>query len=260
MTAAANVNLDPYALVTDFYDRWTAHMTADIGFYVECARESSTPVVELGVGTGRVAIPMARAGATVVGVDTSSAMMTEGARRAAEAGVGERISWVQGDMRTFVADEPADLVVCPFRSFLHLLTTEDQLAALQAVRASLRPGGRFVTNFFTPDPLTMVQLEGKRVLSNTFTDERGRTCEIWDVTRYELSTQVVTLTAELLVYEGRRLVASTDSTLRLRMVYRYEFDHLLARAGLDLVALYGDFDGKAYGPGTDEMIWIARKP
>ncbi len=254
-----DVVLDPYAIITDFYDVWTSHMTEDVPFYVACARESTTPVVELGAGTGRVSIPVARAGVDVIAVDVSHAMITEGARRAAAEGVADRITWTHDDMRTFVSPQPVDLVTCPFRSFLHLLTTDDQLAALASINASLRPGGRFVTNFFTPDPLTMVQLEGKHVLSNTFTDAHGRTCEIWDVTRYELATQRLSFTTELRVYEDDRLIDSTDSTLWLRMIYRYEFEHLLARAGFEVEALYGDYDRRPYGPGTDEMVWIARK-
>src|SRR5437588_12582692 len=97
------------------YDEWSAQMTADVPLYVGLAREADGPLVELAVGNGRVAIPVAQAtGRTVIGIDASPAMLEQGAANAAEAGV--TLDLRQGDMRDFVLDEPAALIYCPFRS------------------------------------------------------------------------------------------------------------------------------------------------
>src|SRR2546423_122868 len=132
---------DPYSIIVDFYEQWAEPQKDDIEFYVKRATSVRGPVVDLGVGTGRVAIPIARAGQDVIGVDTSGAMLTEGARKAAEQGVADKIRFVEGDMRTFVAEPPVELVIIPFRGFQHVLTVDDQLAALDSIKRSLVPGG-----------------------------------------------------------------------------------------------------------------------
>ncbi|TMK83299.1 MAG: class I SAM-dependent methyltransferase, partial [Actinobacteria bacterium] len=156
------ITFDPYSILVDFYDHWAEPQRDDIPFYVKRATAVKGPVVELGAGTGRIAIPIARAGQEVIGVDTSGAMLTEAARRAATEGVAGRITFVEADMRTFVADPPVELVIIPFRGFLHLLTVEDQLAALASIRRSLVPGGRLVLNIFVPDPEIQVSLNGRK--------------------------------------------------------------------------------------------------
>lgn len=253
------LTIDPYAVMADFYDQWSEHMTDDVAFYVEESLRVSGPVVELGVGSGRVAIPVAQAGRAVIGVDASHAMITEGARRAARAGVADLITWVHGDMRSFVAHPRVSLVTIPFRSFLHLTTTAQQLEALAAINRSLIPGGRLILNLFVPDPRHMAANDGVRRLQRDFVDERGRRCEIWAVSSYGGAEQSLTVRAILEVYESGRPVDMVETELRLRMVYRYEMEHLLARAGFEVEALYGWFDRRPFGPLSEEMIWIARK-
>ena len=253
------LTLDPYSVMSAFYDQWSSHMTEDVPFYVRHALAADGPIVEIGVGNGRIAIPVAQAGQRVIGIDVSDAMLIEGARRAAKAGVADKLTWLNADMRTFVADPPVSLVTIPFRAFLHLLTTDDQLKALNAINASLKPGGRLICNFFTPDPAKVASLDGQRKLQTTYTDEFGRRAEVYATPTNELATQRLDVRAELEVYDDGRLVASTETTLQLRMIFRYEFEHLLERSGFEVEALYGDFDEKPYGPGPDEMIWIARK-
>jgi SAM-dependent methyltransferase len=243
-----------------FYDQWTAHMTDDVAFYVRHAVEVEGPVVELGAGNGRVSLAIARAGQEVVAVDISDAMLAEGARRSGQEHLSERIRWVHADMRTYVAAPATSMVIIPFRSFMHLLTTEDQLLALRSVFASLRPDGRLICNLFTPDPVRIATLDRQRRLQATYTDEFGRRCEVYATPVNELATQRLDVRAELEVYDGPRMIDSTETTLSLRQIYRYEFEHLLARTGFEVEALYGDFNEKPYGPGPDEMIWIARKP
>lgn len=255
------MEVDPYALMVDFYDEWSAHMTDDVPFYVARAREASPgPVVELGAGDGRVAIEIARAGMEIAGVEPSDAMRTEGERRAAEAGVADLLRFVPGDMRTFVADPPVPLVIIPFRSFQHLLTTDDQLAALSAIRSSLRRGGRLVFNVFTSDPWVIAANDRVRTHRFSFSDDQGRRHETYTTPVHTLATQRVDVRLEHEVWDDDRLVGTAEAELKLRTIGRYEAEHLFARSGLVVEALYGDFDGKPYGPGPDEMIWIVRNP
>src|SRR6188472_2578634 len=134
----------------DRYDEWSAEMTEDVPFYVELARETDGPLVELAVGSGRVAIPVAEAtGRAVLGIDTSPAMLAQARERAAAAGV--ELELREGDMRDLELDHPAGLVYCPFRGLLHLPTWADRRRVFERVAASLRPGGRFAWNAFAFD-------------------------------------------------------------------------------------------------------------
>jgi SAM-dependent methyltransferase len=251
---------DPYSVLVDFYAQWAAHADDDIPFYVKRATSVRGPVVELGVGTGRVAIPIARAGQEVIGVDLSGAMLTEGARHAAAEGVSDKIQFVEGDMRAFVADPAVELVIIPFRGFLHLLTVEDQLAALEAIRRSLIPGGRLMLNILLPDPEIQVAQNGRKISHGDFIDERGRRCEMWAVPEYDVTAQVLRLRIGLDVYDGERIVDTIETAFDLRLIHRFEFEHLLNRAGFEIEALYGGFDERPLEGDAREMIWVARKP
>src|SRR5262245_29580891 len=117
-------------------------MTADVAFYVELARTTDGPLVELAVGNGRVAIPVAQAtGRSVIGIDSSPEMLEQARVSSAAAGVSLELR--EGDMRDLALDEPAGLIYCPFRALLHLPTWADRRRTFERVAASLQPGGRF---------------------------------------------------------------------------------------------------------------------
>src|SRR5262245_32498778 len=143
----------------DRYEEWSAGMTDDVAFYVALARKADGPLVELAVGNGRVAIPVAAAtGKTVIGIDSSPAMLEQAERRAAEAGV--ELELHEGDMRDFALAEPAALVYCPFRALLHLPTWADRRRTFERVAGSLRAGGRFAWNAFAFDHRIAAEIDG----------------------------------------------------------------------------------------------------
>lgn len=251
---------DPYALMVNFYDEWSGHMSEDIPFYVARALEAAPgPIVELGAGNGRVAIEIARAGVEVIAVEPSAPMRADGERRAADARVSG-ITFVAGDMRTFVADPPVDLVIIPFRAFQHLLDVQDQLRALSAIHDSLRSGGRCILNVFTLDPWLVAERDGVRAHRMSFVDPAGQRHDTYSTPRNTLATQRLDVTIEDEVWEGDRMLRREEAELRLRMIGRYEMEHLFARTGFEVIALAGGFAGEEYGPGPDEMVWTARRP
>src|SRR4051795_3572037 len=135
-------------------------MTADVAFYCDLAREAGGPLVELAIGNGRVAIPVAQAsGRVVIGVDTSPAMLAQARERAAAAGV--ELDLHEGDMRELALDEEAALIYCPFRALLHLPTWADRRQTFERVASSLRPGGRFAWNAFAFDHRVAARLDGE---------------------------------------------------------------------------------------------------
>lgn len=142
------------------YEAWSAHMTADIPFYVDLAREAKGPLVELAIGNGQVAIPVAKAtGRRVIGIDSSPAMLAQARTRAAAAGVA--LDLREGDMRALALDEPAALIYCPARALLHLPTWADRRRTFERVAASLQPEGRFAWNAFAFDHSIAARLDGE---------------------------------------------------------------------------------------------------
>lgn len=217
------------------YDKWSAHMTADVAFYVQLAREADGPLVELAVGNGRVAIPVAQAtGQRVVGIDSSPAMLNQAHARAAEAGV--ELDLRQGDMRDLVLDVPAGLVYCPFRSLLHLPRWADRRRVFERVAASLRPGGRFAWNAWVFDHRIAVQLDGEH-----------RDDPVPHVIRYAVGDNRVDI------------VLDDGATSSLWWATKNEWLGLLDVAGLELEALYGGFAGEPLTDDTREYVFVARR-
>jgi SAM-dependent methyltransferase len=227
---------DSYAGFAAVYERWAADMTEDVPFYVELARDADGPVVELAVGTGRVAIPVARAiGRRVVGLDLSPAMLEQARRAAEEAGVA--LDLRLADMRDFSLEEPAALVYCPARSLLHLPTWADKRRVFERVAGALRPGGRFAWNAFCFDPAIAVRVSGKH------------------------QEEPVPHTIRQVVAESRTDI-ELDSGARTSLWWatKNEWLGLIDVAGLEVEALYGWFDRRAFDEESREFVWVTRKP
>jgi SAM-dependent methyltransferase len=215
------------------YDEWSADMTEDVPFYVALARDADGPVVELAVGTGRVAIPVARAiGRPVIGIDSSPAML-EQARRDG----GDVLDLRLRDMRDLMLDEPAALVYCPYRALLHLPTWADRRRVFERVAASLRPGGRFAWNAFAFDHAIAARLDGSH------------------------EDEPVPHTLRYAVGEGRvDIVLDSGETSSLWWATKNEWLGLIDVSGLEVEALAGWFDRRPFDDDSREFVWIARKP
>ena len=153
--------MSEYDAIARIYDPWSRSVTEDVPFYLEEARRrgGDGPVVELGVGTGRIAVPIACDGIPVIGVDSSRGMLEVCAERAKLAGT--TLDLRLGDLREPPVDEHVPLVIIPFRSLLHLDTDEDRRKALRAVRGMLRPDGHFVFDVFAPSRDDIEETNGR---------------------------------------------------------------------------------------------------
>jgi SAM-dependent methyltransferase len=233
---------DPFA---DIYDAWADHMTEDLGFYVQLAREADGPIVELAVGSGRVAIPVAKqTGKPVVGIDNSPAMLAIARKRVAEAGVDVELR--EQDMRDFELDEPAALIYCPFRALLHLPTWAERRRVFERVAAALRPRGRFAWNTFVFDPLFAAGLAGRlRPRPNS---------TIWEYTEYDPTEARIDIRA----WVGQP--GADERRLSLWWINRSEWEGLIDVAGLEVEALYGDFERGPFTEESREFVWVVRKP
>ena len=232
--------MSSYDEIARLYDPWSVSVTEDVGFYVSEARRAAPPVVELGVGTGRIAVPIAAEGIRVIGVDSSPGMLDVCRERAEEAGVMELLDLRLGDLRAPPVSERVELVVCPFRSFLHLHTDEDRLAALGAARELLVDGGRLIFDVFAPGDDDIAETHGRWLEREPGIFERAD----WD-TRSRMLTLSV---------RG----PNSETTMALAWLSAEEWRELLERAGFEVGALYGWFDRRAYRGGEDQ-VWIARR-
>ena len=251
----------------DVYDLMHGGYAGDIPFYVEEAQRAEPPVLELACGTGRVLIPTAQAGVPIWGLDLTAAMLAHAELKIAELPVAdrERITLRPGDMRDFDLPERFGLVTIPFRSFLHLLTVDDQIAALENIRRHLRPGGRLALNFFQPSlPIIAAHMTPTGNALKKFrewTDPKtGHRVVCWETRDYNADTQIIRETRILdVVDENGQVVDRFYRPFTLRWTYRYEFEHLLARTGFVIKALYGDFHRFPVDENSNELIWIAQR-
>lgn len=257
--------MDEYAPIADLYDHVGLYRNRpDVGFFVDAARQAGSPVLEIGSGTGRVLIPTARAGIDIVGLDSSPSMLAV-CRQFVEqepVEVRSRIELVEGDMRSFDLHRTFRLVTLPFRPFQHLVTVEDQLACLSGIRRHLDARGRLVLDLFNPSVEALAQPVGEQSPPESeFTTPDGRRVTRRSrIAARDLANQVnqVELIYDVTHPDGRaeRLVQAAA----MRYLFRFEAEHLLARAGFEVEQVYSGYDKSAFGssyPG--ELILVARK-
>jgi SAM-dependent methyltransferase len=226
-----------YDRIARLYDPWSASVVEDVEFYLERARCSGGPVVELGVGTGRLAIPIAADGIEVIGVDSSEGMLAVARERAALAGVEVDLRY--GDFRDPPVDGPVPLVTIPFRSLLHMQSDEDRRAVLRAVHRVLEPEGTLVFDVFSPGAEDIAATQGRWLEREPGIFERAD----WDERRRTLVLRV----------RGE----GAESELSLAWISIGEWRELLGDEGFDVVGLYGWFDETPWS-GHEDSIWVCR--
>ena len=229
-----------YDSIAGIYDPWSASVVEDIAFYVEEALGCDGPVVELAVGSGRIAVPIAEAGRSVIGVDLSEGMLAVARALAEEKGVGSLVDLRVGDLREPPVEERVPLVICPFRSLLHMADENDKLGALRAARELLEPEGRLVFDVFAPSSEDIAETQGIWL---------EREDGIFERADWNEASRTLTLS-----------VRSGDSaaSMELHWLSAIEWRRLIDEAGFDVAGLYGWFDRRPY-KGDEDMIWACRR-
>lgn len=237
------------------YDRvYSALRTpsGDADWYARLAAEADGPVLELGAGTGRVLLAMAACGRPCTGLDASQAMLEELSRKPLPGNV----KLVRGDMRDFSLETRFSLVAAPFRVFQHLETVEDQLACLGCVRRHLAPGGRLAFDVFVPDLGALAAGERPEQEDARY-EQDGETVVRHAALRVEHARQRIHVRMRYERRRGARVLGSETSEFRMRYFFRYELEHLLARAGFDPPTLYGDFAGTPLGADSRDFVVVS---
>ncbi len=262
----------PEIIMPELYDRPSSEFydsqgfgRPDVPFYVGIARETGGPVLELGCGTGRILIPTARAGVEITGMDKSNEMLRicRAKLEDEETPVKTRVQLVQGDIRSFDLHRAFSLVTITFGPFNNLVSVDEQLSCLACVRQHLGSGGRLVFDVYHPKPDELNVADDTELFTTKtpaqMPDGRSFT---WGI-RYrhvDVFGQVIhdDLFFNVRYPDGRleRLVYPEE----LRFFFRFEVEHLLARAGFAVESVYGDFARTPFGvapPG--EMVIVARR-
>lgn len=256
---------DEYAPIADLYDHVIPYRAlTDASFYVDAARESGGPVLELGCGSGRVLLPTARAGIEITGLDLSPAMIGICRQKIADepTDVRQRVELIEGSMTAFDLGRTFRLITIPFRPFQHLLTVDDQLACLACIRRHLAADGRFVFDIFNPslDALVNRPIRVELDPEPEFTTPDGRrVIRCHKIVAQDRFRQVGTFE---LIYDVTHPNGHTERLIHafeMRYLFRFEAEHLLARAGLQIENIYAGADKSEYGcryPG--ELFFVTR--
>ena len=258
---AAGNRFDRWA---EIYDRWVA--SAPIceqhpRFYVPLYTGTEGPVVELGVGNGRLVLEAARRGRSMIGVDSSPAMLDICSRRAAEEGLSEHVTLVEGDFRDFRLPEPATLIAIPFHSIGHLISLEEKRVAIHHIYDVLAPGGRLVFDHFVYDPAYAEKHEGIQTLRDIHRREGGGTSYLWVSVRSSPAEQRM----EIICVEDR---ATASGRVEERTIRELEFSWidpaqsraLLGECGFEIEEAFGGFDRSPLTEESPTQVWVARKP
>ena len=237
----------------DLYDElWQAG--GHLPFYLNLARQQAGAVLELACGTGQITVPIALTGLPTVGVDSSNAMLAAAQRRA--AGAGASLTFIQGDMRTLAFDREFDFIFVARNSLLHLLSTDDLLAALTAARRHLTAEGVFAFDVFNPDVRLLARPQGPRFpVMEVDTPSFGRV-RVEDTRDYDPAAQVNRGT--LYMSTADRQDAWTMPMV-LRNIFPQELPLLVSAAGLVLVERFGDLAGGPFGPNSRMQICLCRR-
>ena len=257
--------------IADYYDEspLVRGRTQDVAFYRNAVHEFGDPVLELGCGTGRITLALAEAGYGVTGLDISERMLERCTQKLAglPTETRERVHLVQGNMVRFDLGEKFRVIIIPFRPMQHVLEIDEQIACLESVRRHLRAKGRRFGERSGKLILDVFQTDAERMHDPAYQEESlvteyampdGRHVKIMErVAAFHRAQQRNDVEMIFYVTDARGKEERLVFAWTLRYFFRYEVEHLLARCGFRVSAVYGDFDRSPLADSSPEMIFVA---
>lgn len=234
-----------------------AQMTAprDLPMYEALAARHGGPILELGAGTGRITIALARAGHEVVGLELSGPMLAAAHAKASAEGLD--VTLALGDLRAFDLGRRFALVLVPFNTLNHLLDDDSLARALDAIARHLADDGRLVVDTFQPSPAFLGDAPERRRPILRYRDPYlDREVVLSEEHHYDPATQLDRIVWSYAVggVEDARV-----EELTMRLFFPRELDAWLAHAGYALEAKHGDYDGRPFDARSPKQIVIARR-
>jgi ubiquinone/menaquinone biosynthesis C-methylase UbiE len=256
--------MNQYDSHSELYDQLYLGLPGEQDFYVSESLKYPSPVLEIGCGSGRITIPIARVGADITGIDNSEGLLKVAREKLDNIKtLAGNIELINADMRDFSIDKKFNLVIIPYRAFLHMHTVEDQKKTLNNIRQHMAPGAHLIMNMFFPriDVMdTYVNQLGTVVKQvKTLEAKSGNRQIVYDSRQYSSYTQLITQYFIIEEIDPSGLMVSKKYfPLTLRWVTKFEMQHLLELCGFELVNLYGWFDKREFSDSSEEMIWVAK--
>jgi SAM-dependent methyltransferase len=249
--------MDPYASIAALYAIDFADVRDDVDFYRSLARTTRGPIVEFMCGGGRVAVPLAADGHTVTGVDLSAAMLAHIPDHPLYR-PDLKLDTVCADMCTWETDTRYGLAIVALNSFMHLQETSEHIAALQRAYRALRPGGTLVIDLFNPDMRHLPDYRGDTVLDKQFALPDGRTVQKFVAQWSDVAAQKIHV---VFLYDinGSERFQRVSASFSMRYFWRFELEHLLARCGFSLDAVYGDYELTPYQSDSEQLVVVATR-
>lgn len=255
--------MDLWERFARWYDQDQGVFDEDVPFYLGLAQRTGEPILELGCGTGRLVLALAKAGHRVTGVEHQPAMLARAAAKVRAAGpeVGRRVSLVQADFRHLALEERFHLAILAVNTWMDLSGPEEQLQVLQRVHQHLAPGGLLVLDLFHPHPDAIAPAGGGLILEKTLRDPESGTQALKFVAReVDYARQVLTATFIYDEVDAAGLVTRTAVTFPLHYLHRPEAEQMLQSAGFQVEEVYGNYDLDLYGDSADRLLIVARRP
>ncbi len=254
-----------YDRFAEVYEAWTGTSTAASNsalFYVDAYLQTTGVAVELGVGTGRIALEAARRGRNMIGVDASAEMLSRCRVRAEAAGLSQRLRLLEADFRDFELDHPAALIALPYHSIGHLTTADEKAAAVGHVFDQLAPGGRFIFDDFHYRPELAEQFRRVELKAELKHPETGLDTLLWATSLIDVPSQslrLVTWTDEM--DSGGELVRRQYRRLSLSWLEPQQWQEILVGAGFVIEDCFGDYARTPFdATQASDQLWVAVRP
>jgi SAM-dependent methyltransferase len=249
--------MNDYTSFAELYDLFYEDFTEDIEMYLGFAERTGGSILEIGSGTGRVALALAEKGHTVVGLELAEAMRAVAQQKADRTLLTDRVEFIAGDMRRFQLDRHFGLIIVPLNTFLHNLTLDDQLATLACCKKHLRPGGLLVLDCFNPDPAHAADDRRLIVQRSVIDRETGQTALLLLSRATDWGQQLQEITYLIDRPDHKGVVQRAVLQASFRFIFRNELHLLLKLGGFEMKDVYGSYELEPFETGSDKLIAVA---
>jgi SAM-dependent methyltransferase len=240
--------------LAELYDQQYTYYREDLHFYTALAHDYGSPVLELGAGTARVSVALAKAGHKVTAIEFSQAMLERGLERLQQEGLSEKINLQQGDMRTLELAQTFPLIIAPFNTLMHAYTLGDQDATLATVKKHLRSDGVFAFDLYNPNFRELNVLKREAEWNHI---GEGNT-ELFIYQSQDADNQILESRYYLDTIENNGNVVRQTAVLRQRYYTHFELERMLYQAGFKHIQIYGGFDKRRYSSSASHMVVVAK--
>ena len=253
-----------YNAFSDIYDLWIEGDTvwaATQQFYVDVCKHASGFIVELGVGTGRIAIEIAKTGKHIIGVDLSQAIINRCQKNAEAAGVEDKLSLMLADACEFELEQTAAMIILPFRTLGHFITLEDKRRLFENVYQQLSPGGYFIFDHYNLNKAWARTYDKVARLMYPTPQVESANIFLWDTYLYSFPTQTMKcfITAERTNEEGV-VIERRYHTFSFSWIEPEQTRSILLETGFQIESLHGGFDQEVFNPSSSNQVWVALRP